>query len=571
MKTWAWAAAVWACAGIATAQVNNTFTYQGELMAGSAPAQGVYDLRFRLYDLAENGVQVGATLCQDNVEVVNGRFTVELDFGAVFTASGRFLEVEVRQDTGQSCAVTTGYFTLSPRQRLTATPYAAYALGAGTATNAGALGGNAPSFYTNASNLVGGTLSDLRLSGNVTLLNSAQAFSGVKTFSSPPVFSAAGAPFSVGSAGLVANLNADLLDGLSSAAFAAAAHTHDAGAIVSGTMSDARLSGNIARLSSANTFTAGQTLSVGGVQTPLTLTGSNNQGTWLTIGNTLGRSWNIISSSTNNAEGAGKLVFRDATANAVRLTLDTAGFVGVGTAAPGSLLELSGADAAARIRNVNDPGGGVVFNSFGTLQLGLYNPGASAWGVVPAGGRRSMLGVDSTGRVGTLSNTGLAPAWRNTLDDGAGNATIQGNLSVRNMPAIKHASTAQSGVFSRTDVTLIENIIVNVPASGYLRITARTSVTVSAYDFRTSECILELKETTVGETTVKQSRLAISDGTATPSGMQWAGDITLEHFVSTGAGTRSYKLRLLHSSANSLNSAQYNSGEITVMFFPEGL
>lgn len=571
MNTRAWAAVVCACAGAASAQVNNAFTYQGELKNSGQPAQGAYDLRFRLYDLALNGAQVGAVLCADNVQVVDGRFTVELDFGAAFTGNSRFLEIDVRQDTGQSCAVATGYTTLSPRRKLTAAPHAAYALSAGLATNATTLGGNLPSFYTSASNLTSGTLSDGRLSGNVTLLSSAQSFSGVKTFSAPPVFSAAGAPFSVGSAALVSNLNADLLDGLNSTAFAPATHTHDAGSIVSGTLSDARLSSNIARLSSPNTFTAGQTFSVGGVQTPLTLTGSNNQGTWLTIGNTLARSWNIISSSTNNAEGAGKLVFRDATANAVRMTIDTAGFLGVGTTTPGSLLELSGADAAARIRNVNDPGGGVVFNSFATLQFGLYNPGASAWGVVPAGGRRSMLGMDSTGRVGTLTNTGLSPSWRNTLDDGSGNATIQGNLSANNMPAIKHASTTQAGSVSLSDVTLIENITVSVPASGFLRITARTNMTMGAYDFRTSQGILELKETTSGEVTIKQSRYAISDGTATPSGMQWAGEMTLEHFITTGPGTRSFKLRLMHSSSNGSNYAQYDGAQITVMYFPDGL
>jgi hypothetical protein len=48
--------------------------------------------------------------------------------------------------------------------------------------------------------------------------------------------------------------DADLLDGFSSSAFAATTHTHDAVNIVSGLLSDARLSSNVALLNLANTF-----------------------------------------------------------------------------------------------------------------------------------------------------------------------------------------------------------------------------------------------------------------------------------------------------------------------------
>lgn len=71
----------------------------------------------------------------------------------------------------------------------------------------------------NATNIGTGTLADARLSGNVARLPGAQTFTGVKTFSAPPSFAAAGAPFSVTSSALVPNLNADRLDGLDSSAF----------------------------------------------------------------------------------------------------------------------------------------------------------------------------------------------------------------------------------------------------------------------------------------------------------------------------------------------------------------
>ena len=54
------------------------FTYQGEVRTGGSPAMGLHDLRFRLYDAAAGGVQVGSTLCSDNVSLAEGRFTVSV-------------------------------------------------------------------------------------------------------------------------------------------------------------------------------------------------------------------------------------------------------------------------------------------------------------------------------------------------------------------------------------------------------------------------------------------------------------------------------------------------------------
>ena len=116
-------------AGSAGAQpVSTNFTYQGELRDSGTLADGVYDLRFALFDAAVGGIQWGPTLCADNVVVEHGRFTVSLDFGASFTAVQRYLRIEVRPDTGLGCLNNSGYTTLSPRQTLTATPYALYAL-----------------------------------------------------------------------------------------------------------------------------------------------------------------------------------------------------------------------------------------------------------------------------------------------------------------------------------------------------------------------------------------------------------------------------------------------------------
>jgi hypothetical protein len=96
------------------------WTYQGRLTDGGNPANGVYDLRFILYDAADGGAQVGPIVTSEDVTVANGLFTVNLDFGGVYNSTSLFLDIAVRP--GDS----TGTFTqLAPRQALTPAPYAA--------------------------------------------------------------------------------------------------------------------------------------------------------------------------------------------------------------------------------------------------------------------------------------------------------------------------------------------------------------------------------------------------------------------------------------------------------------
>lgn len=105
--------------------LSTAFTYQGRLENAGSPANGLHDLRFRLYSAAEGGSQVGATLCDDNVSVVEGLFATPLDFGSLLTnTSPRHLEIEVRQDTGLDCSTAAGFVILAPRQAITAAPRA---------------------------------------------------------------------------------------------------------------------------------------------------------------------------------------------------------------------------------------------------------------------------------------------------------------------------------------------------------------------------------------------------------------------------------------------------------------
>ena len=99
--------------------LGTAITYQGRLQQGGTPRTGPCDFQFSLFDAAAAGMQVGVTLGQNNLPVTTGLFTTQLDFGAAFTGSDRWLHIAVR------CPAGSGTFTsLSPRQSLTAAPYA---------------------------------------------------------------------------------------------------------------------------------------------------------------------------------------------------------------------------------------------------------------------------------------------------------------------------------------------------------------------------------------------------------------------------------------------------------------
>ena len=177
------AALVFALAAPALAQpLSTAFTYQGQLANNGQPASGVFDLEFRLYDAAVGGAPVGPTLCADNLTITGGHFTLQLDFGPQFSTQSRHIEARVRQDTGLTCANTSGFTTLAPRQPITAAPVSSFSLVSASATDATNLNGQPAAFYTNASNLSSGSLPDARLSGNIPRLDQPNTFTNITRF-----------------------------------------------------------------------------------------------------------------------------------------------------------------------------------------------------------------------------------------------------------------------------------------------------------------------------------------------------------------------------------------------------
>jgi len=108
------------CEDDCPSRLTTAFTYQGQLKLGGVPLADTVNLEFSLWPLAIGGTQLGSTQSFSSVEVVNGLLQVELDFGPIaFLGNRRWLQIVVDGTP------------LSPRQTLTAAPYAIRALSAG--------------------------------------------------------------------------------------------------------------------------------------------------------------------------------------------------------------------------------------------------------------------------------------------------------------------------------------------------------------------------------------------------------------------------------------------------------
>ena len=113
-------------------QLGTAFTYQGKLASGGQAAKGIYDFRFRIYDLDSGGSPLSAAIEISGLTVSNGLFTASLDFGpGIFNGDARWLEIGVRTHRSPD-----PYHTLPLRQRLTPAPQALWAQNAGTAAEA---------------------------------------------------------------------------------------------------------------------------------------------------------------------------------------------------------------------------------------------------------------------------------------------------------------------------------------------------------------------------------------------------------------------------------------------------
>ncbi len=107
----------------AASPLGTVFTYQGQLKRNGNPYEGRCDFRFGLWDSLSGGTQIGPPLDNLTASVSQGYFTASLDWGpAAFAGDRRWLDIQVRCPAGSG-----SWVPLTPRQELTAAPYALYA------------------------------------------------------------------------------------------------------------------------------------------------------------------------------------------------------------------------------------------------------------------------------------------------------------------------------------------------------------------------------------------------------------------------------------------------------------
>lgn len=103
---------------LAGTPLDSGFTYQGRLLKDGQPYDGtIGDMRFQLWDAAQDGKRIGTEERLQNVTVMDGLFTVVLNSenrlgGDAFNGEARWLEISIERTT------------LAPRQALTVAPYA---------------------------------------------------------------------------------------------------------------------------------------------------------------------------------------------------------------------------------------------------------------------------------------------------------------------------------------------------------------------------------------------------------------------------------------------------------------
>ncbi len=110
------------------------FTYQGRFTDSTVaqPTNGTYEMEFKAFDAVLGGNQFDSTITMPTVQVVNGIFTVTLDYGAqTFRGADVFLEIAARPAGGAN-----PFTVLTPRQKFTSAPYAIQSLNSINALNA---------------------------------------------------------------------------------------------------------------------------------------------------------------------------------------------------------------------------------------------------------------------------------------------------------------------------------------------------------------------------------------------------------------------------------------------------
>ena len=406
---------------LSAAPLGTAFTYQGQLTDGTNPANGRYDLTFTLYDESAGGRVVAGPLTNSRLNVIDGLFTVTLDFRAdVFGSQARWLGITVRP----SGAMT--FTPLSPRQQFMPAPQALYAANAGDAAQLG--GQSASDYVAKAGDTMTGPLvvpaNGFRAGTDQLVLTGGNV--GIGTTSPGALLGLEGGRYLVharGSSSFGAWLSLEsTATGGERWDFVSTGDSFLGGA--GNLLFRQEAVGSVLTLTPAGRAGVGtlspiaklDVVDEAAIDTLIRAESSRTTGSTLALVNsdTGGKRWDIISTGSANSGGSGHLQFRQAGADPV-LALTPAGDVGVGTLSPTAKLHV-GDEAGTQpvlIRAESPRTGGSCFSLVSTDTGGrswyFTSSGSGTFGgpgklMVKQGGNTPLLVLDGNQRAG-INNT----------------------------------------------------------------------------------------------------------------------------------------------------------------------
>ena len=586
---------VCATAAVLTSSVfaqSTAFTYQGKLSDTGTPVNGNYDFQFKLFDTSAigTGIQQGTMLSIPNVTVTNGGFSVQLDFGACptcFNGANRFLEISLKPSAGST------FTTLSPRQWITATPYALRSANATAAdglsvvcvncvtssqiasVNGSAITGTIPlasvpagsgNYIQNSTSLQATSNFNISGTGAAGSFNATSQYNigGIRVLSIPGainIFAGEGAGssnttgfensffgWSAGAAN-TSGINNSFFGGAAGSANTTAGNNSffgtEAGKLTTTASSNAFFG---AQAGSANTI-GGSNSFFGRNAGSTNTTGSNNT--------FIGNSADAGSSTLTNATAIGSRA-QVTQSNSLVLgsingvngaTADTK--VGIGTTAPGAPLDVQVA-----------AGQSLQFRQDSGLVPGIN--------VKTTGGNAGIMRLRNS--VEVWPSDDLSRAGKVDVRNTAGSPTISldgqtGNLVANNLPGLEFdvpSDPFDFGVPFFTDAGLtatVKTITVDVPASGFLVFYGSVLALVQPGGInQLASGTLQLFDET-SNSTFGSARYYSGSGISTK---------TIQGVLPVSAGSRTISLKLQCSNASGDQVVYYsNSGSFIAVFFPK--
>ncbi len=250
-----------------------------------------------------------------------------------------------------------------------------------------------------AGNISTGTVNDGRLSANVSLLSTAQTFTGAKDFG-------AGLTVSGGNIGVTGDITASAqISGATILGDGSGLTNLDAADISSGTINDGRLSGNVALLAGSQTFSGSKTFSGGLVLGQTTLSSAATVARAVSFPDEAG------TVCLSNSNTCGYLRFAAGTAQTDASNNDV---IAVNkTSATGNLISMQ--RSATPVFTVANSGA-LQIQATGTTALDVRNAGGTSYFIVDTNTGRVQIGATTADAVGVL----LVLDIKNTVGDPTG-------------------------------------------------------------------------------------------------------------------------------------------------------